>query len=80
MGDVSLARVLWSHVDNPLHCALLASNLLWRLSNTVTAGKREAEEAAEEIELWAVGVLNEVQEVHDLPTSPHISPHLRLLV
>ena len=62
MGDVRLARELWAHVDNPLHCALLASNLLRTLCNSITAGKAEAEEVAEEIELWAVGVLNEIQE------------------
>lgn len=37
MGDVLLARELWSHVENPLHCALLASNLLRKLSKVITA-------------------------------------------
>lgn len=62
MGDARLARELWSHVDNPLHCALLASNLLRVLCRTIAAGKEEAEAAAEEIESWAIGVLDEISE------------------
>ena len=62
MGDVKLARELWVHVDHPLHCALLASNLLHTLSRVITAGQQEAQAAAEEIESWATGVLNEVAE------------------
>ena len=62
MGDVRLARELWAHVANPLHCALIAASLLRTLSHSVKAGTGDAEEAAVEIESWAVGVLNEIAE------------------
>ena len=62
MGDMVLARELWSRVDNPLHCAILAASLLRKLSKVITAGQQDSEAYAEEIEGWAIGVLDEINE------------------
>ena len=62
MGDVRLARELWSHVDHPLHCALLASHVLRIIASRSSAARVEALAAAAEIETWAIGVMDEIHE------------------
>ena len=62
MGDVRLARELWSHVEHPLHCALLASRALRVIHASSSAGRSECIQAAAEIEGWAIGVMDEVGE------------------
>ena len=46
VGNVALARELWSHVDNPLHCALLASHVFKTMGDTITWGKTEVASCA----------------------------------
>lgn len=62
MGNVPLARTIWAHVDNPLHCALLASHIFRTMSKKITWGKHEVSGYAAELEGWAVGVINLVDE------------------
>jgi len=64
MGNVGLARELWAHVENPLHCALIASDVLRKIlhSPTITWGKAKVEEASEALEHWAIQVLDGVEE------------------
>ena len=62
MGDVRLARELWTYVEHPLHCALIASHVLNVIASRASAAKIEARAAAAEIEAWAMGVMDEIQE------------------
>ena len=62
MGDVRLARELWTYVEHPLHCALIASHVLNVIASRASAAKIEARTAAAEIEAWATGVMDEIQE------------------
>ena len=61
-GDLALARELWAHVDQPLHCALIASYLLRRISDKIGAASANAAALALEVEGWAVGVMELVHE------------------
>ena len=62
MGDLPLARQLWAHVDNPLHCVLLASHVLKTMARSVTWGRAEVEAKSFELEGWATSVLDLVHE------------------
>jgi hypothetical protein len=62
MGNVHLARELWAHVENPLHCALIASHLLQKMHGKVSWGKAKVKEAHETLERWAISVLDGVEE------------------
>ena len=62
MGDVQMARELWGYVDHPLHCALLASNLLKEMTRVISWGQEEAKRASEQFESWAIGTMECVQE------------------
>ena len=74
MGQPRLAKVLWAHVDNPLHCALLASHVCQSMKDQITWGASEVADHAKEYEGWALSVMEMVdeQEIAHLILSGHV--------
>ena len=64
IGNVPLARELWTHVENPLHCALIAADVFKTMgrSDKVYWGRQEIQSSAAELEAWAIGVMDLVDE------------------
>lgn len=63
MGNMPLARELWVHVDNPLHCALIASDVFRQMEQSgLTWGRSVVEANALQLESWAISVMELVEE------------------
>ena len=62
MGQPRLARELWAHAENPLHCALLASHTCMSMKTQITWGSQEVADHATEYEGWALSVMDLVDE------------------
>ena len=78
MGNVPLAREIWAHVENPLHCALLASHAFQTMAQKIPWGQSEVLGYAIELESWAVGVMDLVDEQarpRPTTTTPEPQPH-----
>ena len=62
------------HVENPLHCALLASHIFKKMKASISWGKTQVESYALQLEGWALGVMECVdeQEIAHLILSHHV--------
>lgn len=64
-GNFELARVLWRRSSSPMRTAVLASQLCHDLEHKWPPMSAELSRAAEDMEDWAIGMLNQMHSVED---------------
>lgn len=60
--DLHFSRSLWSHCQDPIQAALVASYMAHRLADVDRRGPEEFRRHADVLESWAIGVANELAE------------------